>query len=228
MGIGKKYYLKLESDFFQSLKVKKLRKNQKGDTYSCIYLKLMLLSTKEFGLITFQNIENTLYEELALRIDEELEDVKKTMDFLIKEKILLQTDENEYLFENLCDQVITETEYARIMRKYRAKKKEKITNNTVQKSVKLQCHDNVNTKLLHCNNAKLQCHDNVNTKSLHCNSNELQCHDNVNTKLLHCNNSKKENNFSTNNDMQNIFLDEDIADKIISVVPINNKEKYDG
>jgi len=228
MGIGKKYYLKLESDFFQSLKVKKLRKNQKGDTYSCIYLKLMLLSTKEFGLITFQNIENTLYEELALRIDEELEDVKKTMDFLIKEKILLQTDENEYLFENLCDQVITETEYARIMRKYRAKKKEKITNNTVQKSVKLQCHDNVNTKSLQCNNAKLQCHDNVNTKSLHCNSNELQCHDNVNTKLLHCNNSKKENNFSTNNDMQNIFLDEDIADKIISVVPINNKEKYDG
>jgi len=132
MSIGKRYYLKIDSDFFQKIKVKKLRKTKKGDAYTCIYLKLMLLSTRDFGLITFQGIEDTLYEELALIIDEEPEDVKFTMEFLEKEKILLQTDDDEYLFENLCNEVVTETEYARKMRKYRAKKREEIKSNKWQ------------------------------------------------------------------------------------------------
>jgi predicted phage replisome organizer len=157
MSIGKRYYLKLESDFFQDLKVKKLRKSKKGDVYICIYLKLMLLSTKDFGLITFQNIEDTLYEELALTFDEELEDVKNTMEFLEKEGVLLQTDDNEYLFEKLCDNVVTETEYARQMRRYRAKKKEELGKNITQiehNKVKLQCNNDVTTMSLQCNSPK--------------------------------------------------------------------------
>ena len=195
MSIGKKYYLKLEDDFFQNIKVKKLRKMDRGDTYICIYLKLMFLSAKNFGLLEYQKLEATLHEELALTFDEELEDVKNTMDFLEKEGILLQTDDNEYLFEKLCDDVVTETEMARKMRDYRQRKKEK----------------------------KVQ----ISTSQL-CNEDKLQCNNNVTTMLSQCNDDKKSDNLSVDKAEFISGLDDDISDKIIPVVPLDNRENKNG
>jgi len=213
VSIGKRYYLKLESDFFQRLKVKKLRKAEKGDVYTCIYLKLMLLSTKDFGLITFKNIESTLYEELALIIDEEINDVKNTMDFLEKEGILLQTDDSEYLFENLCDEVVTETESARRMRRHREKIKEK--------SIKI-------TMLSQCDNGNEHCDHNVITVLSQCESAKSHCDHNVVTMLSHCDNEKTKDTLPVKKNSFISSLGDDIIDKIIPVVDSNEKEKQDG
>ena len=47
MAGNKRYYwLKLMDDFFDSKRIKKLRKMAGGDTYTIIYLKMQLLSLK--------------------------------------------------------------------------------------------------------------------------------------------------------------------------------------
>lgn len=80
----KKYYwLKLKSDFFTSRAMKKLRRIAGGDTYTVIYLKLQLLSLKDEGLLYYEGVEPTFYEEMALALDEDTENIKNTIETLI-------------------------------------------------------------------------------------------------------------------------------------------------
>ncbi len=48
--MGKRYYwLKLPDDFFRQKPIKKLRKIAGGDTYTIIYLKMLLIAMKQDG-----------------------------------------------------------------------------------------------------------------------------------------------------------------------------------
>jgi len=85
MGENKKYFwLKLDENFFKDKGIKKLRKIAGGDTYTIIYLKLALLTLKTGGVYEFEEMEETIIEEIALEIDEEVENVKVTIMFLMK------------------------------------------------------------------------------------------------------------------------------------------------
>ena len=85
MADNKKYYwLKLKEDFFRDKKIKKLRSIAGGDTYTIIYLKMQLLSLKNEGKLFFENVEDNFIEEIALEIDEKIEDVKVCVLYLIK------------------------------------------------------------------------------------------------------------------------------------------------
>lgn len=90
------YWLKLKEDFFQDKKIKKLRQLAGGDTYTIIYLKLQLLSLKNNGNLYFENIEDTFIEELALDIDEAVEDVKVCVMYLIKCGLIDEISETEF------------------------------------------------------------------------------------------------------------------------------------
>ena len=57
-GNKKFYWLKLKDDFFKQKEMKKLRKIAGGDTYTIIYLKMMLLSVKSEGKIYFEGLED--------------------------------------------------------------------------------------------------------------------------------------------------------------------------
>ena len=79
----KKYYwLKLPKNFFKNARIKKLRKIAGGDTYTIIYLKMMLLCIDNKGVIVYEGIENDLAKELALKLDEEEDNVNVTINFL--------------------------------------------------------------------------------------------------------------------------------------------------
>lgn len=94
---GKRYYwLKLKSDFFESKQMKKLRKIASGTTYMIVYLKLQLLSLKTDGKLYFDGVEDTFAEELALEINEGVDDVKATIVFLQKFGLLEAESETEY------------------------------------------------------------------------------------------------------------------------------------
>ncbi|MDD3465681.1 MAG: phage replisome organizer N-terminal domain-containing protein [Campylobacterales bacterium] len=83
MSLPKKYFwLKLKDTFFSNPKIKKLRKIAGGDTFSVIYLKLMLLSLKNDGIIEIEGLEPTVEEELALVMDEEVDNVRLTISYL--------------------------------------------------------------------------------------------------------------------------------------------------
>ena len=81
---GKRYYwLKLHDDFFNSKRIKKMRRMAGGDTYTIIYLKLQLMAMKKDGVLTFSGLEPSFAEELALDMDEEVDDVRMTLAYLV-------------------------------------------------------------------------------------------------------------------------------------------------
>ena len=51
------YWLRLHDDFFDSKRIKKLRRMAGGDTYTIIYLKMQLLAMKTDGIIKWTGLE---------------------------------------------------------------------------------------------------------------------------------------------------------------------------
>ena len=131
------YWLKLKEDYFNSPKIKKLRKIAGGDTYTIIYLKMQLLSVSNKGIIIFEGIEKTLEEELALKLDEQLVDVQLTLTYL-KSQGLLEQNENEFLLPEASNNIGSESDSAERVRLFRERKRQN----------SLQCNGDV-TDLLH-------------------------------------------------------------------------------
>lgn len=93
--MAKKYFwLKLKADFFTSRAMKKLRRIAGGDTYTIIYLKLQLLSLKDEGVLYYEGVEPTFYEEMALALDEDADNVKNTIESLIDMGLAQFLDDN--------------------------------------------------------------------------------------------------------------------------------------
>ena len=121
--MAKRYYwLKLPDDFFQQKPIKKLRKIAGGDTYTVIYLKMLLISLKNDGKLYFDGVEDNFCEELALELDEEEENVKVTVQFLMAQDLLKLIDESEYELTECSRMVGSESASAERMRRLRDKK----------------------------------------------------------------------------------------------------------
>ena len=97
---NKKYYwLKLDRHFFGNARIKKLRRLAGGDTYTIIYLKLMLLSIEFDGLLVFEGIEETFEKEMALKLEEDEENVSITINYLKYQGLLEEKGEDGFLPE---------------------------------------------------------------------------------------------------------------------------------
>ncbi len=123
--MGKRYWwLKLQEDFFRQIEIKKLRKIAGGDTYTVIYLKMMLLSLKSEGRIAYDCSESEFVENLALDIDEDEENVAVAVAFLQKHGLLIGTDsESEITLPKAAEAIGSETAAASRMRDMRNRKK---------------------------------------------------------------------------------------------------------
>lgn len=120
--MGKRYYwLKLPEDFFRQKPIKKLRKIAGGDTYTIIYLKMLLIAMKEDGKLYFEGVEDDFYEELSLELDEDSENVKVTVLFLIRQGLMELIDETEYRLTECGKMVGSESASAERMRRMREK-----------------------------------------------------------------------------------------------------------
>lgn len=112
------YWFKLYEGFFNDPVKKKLRRIAGGDTFTIIYLKMQLLSLKTDGILTFEGIEDTFAEELALIIDEETDNIKMTLAFLTSNK-LIECSENQFLLPETVHNIGSETANAERVRKFR-------------------------------------------------------------------------------------------------------------
>lgn len=122
MSESKKYYwLKLKTDFFNQREIKKLRKIAGGDTFTIIYLKMQLLSVKTDGVIKFEGTEEHLDEQLALELDEDIENIRMTILFLHQNMLIEPISNDEYLMPRVCESIGSETTAAERMRKSRSK-----------------------------------------------------------------------------------------------------------
>lgn len=116
------YWLKLKNDFFTQKAIKKLRKIAGGDTFTIIYLKMMLLAMKSDGKIYHEGIENNFHEELALDLDEDAENVRLTIGYLLNHGLMEESSNQFYLPESVQN-TGTESDSTERVRRYRELKK---------------------------------------------------------------------------------------------------------
>lgn len=128
------YWLKLNQDWFNQKHIKKLRKIAGGDTYTCIYLKMLLKSLSTDGKLYCDGFEDDIAEEIALDIDEDAENVKITLSYLNNYGLVEYGVDDVKMLE-VEDMTGKETDSAKRVRKFREKQKT------------LQC----NAQMLQCN-----------------------------------------------------------------------------
>ena len=140
MSEPKRYFwLKLHKDFFQRKEIKRLRKIAGGDTYTIIYLKMLLRSIMSDGKLYFDGLEDDFASEIALDLDEKEENVQITIQYLLKSGLLEMCSDEEYYLPDTKDSTGCETAVASRVRKHRERKKA------------LQCNTNVTQVKQLCN-----------------------------------------------------------------------------
>lgn len=115
------YWLKLKENFFSDRVIKKLRKTAGGDTYTIIYLKMLLLGLRNGGRIYYEGVEDTFYEEIALELDEDPDNVQVCMIFLERNGLLEKVSEIESFLTEMPSMTFSESASAARMRKHRAR-----------------------------------------------------------------------------------------------------------
>ena len=147
MSEPKRYFwLKLHKDFFQRKEIKRLRKIAGGDTYTIIYLKMLLRSIMSDGKLYFDGLEDDFSSELALDLDESEENVQITVQYLLKSGLLEMCSDEEYYLPDAKNNTGTETAVASRVRKHREKQKALQCNTDVTK-VKQLCNGEIEIEL---------------------------------------------------------------------------------
>lgn len=118
--MAKRYYwLKLQNDFFDSKRIKKLRNMAGGDTYCIIYLKMQLLAMRNDGVLTWTGLEDNVAEELALDLDEKPDDVEVTLLYLLKTGLAETSDNVNFYLPWAVQNTGSESASAQRVREFR-------------------------------------------------------------------------------------------------------------
>ena len=134
------FWLRLNEDFFNSKRIKRLRSLAGGDTYTIIYLKMQLKALKTDGYLYYDGILDNFAAELALDIDESVDNVKITVDYLLSVGLLeASPDGSEYNLPYLKNLVGSETAVAQRVRDHR-KRQKALQCNTDATEVKHLCN----------------------------------------------------------------------------------------
>lgn len=124
MSQDKRYYwMKFQRDFFKSLRIKKLRRLAGGDTYTIIYLKLQLLSITEEGYLQYKHVFDTFAEELAEDIDEDVDNVSITLQYLLSTGLMEEQDNDLFFLPYAAENIGSECASAERMRNLRKREK---------------------------------------------------------------------------------------------------------
>ena len=110
MANEKRYYwLKFREDFFESKRIKRLRRMAGGDTYLIIYLKMQLKALKTGGVLQYTGVEDCAADEIALDIDEEPDNVKIVLTYLLANGLCECSDNINYLLPYVLKNTGSET-----------------------------------------------------------------------------------------------------------------------
>lgn len=120
------YWLQLKTDFFDQKEIKLLRKIAGGDTFTVIYLKMLLASLKDDGKLYFESIGDDFIEEVALLIDEDVENVSLTISFLQNKGLIDIIEKDEYFLNRVPEMVGSEAFSTERSRRHRANKKQEL------------------------------------------------------------------------------------------------------
>lgn len=117
------YWLKLHKNFFEQKEIKRLRRIAGGDVYTIIYLKMLLKSLETDGFLYYDGFYDSFEAELADDIDEDEENVKVVISYLISKGLMEEHEGDSYLLTKCQDMTGSEAANARRMRELRQRKK---------------------------------------------------------------------------------------------------------
>lgn len=138
MAEEKRYFwLKLNQDFFDSKRIKKLRRMAGGDTYTIIYLKMQLLALNNDGIITWTGLEENIADELALDLDEAADDIKVTLTYMLHCGLCETSDNVNFFLPYVVQNTGSEGSSAKRMREKRAR--EKVLSGDDRHNVRTMC-----------------------------------------------------------------------------------------
>ena len=130
----------MEQSFFEQKEIKYLRRLPGGDTYTIIYLKLILKSLENDGKIYYENIGDDYSQEWALEIEEDEKAVSFLVAFLINKGLMIDCGFDEFEITKTKSLVGSETASAERKRRQRERERELLQFKDVtdsQKSVTL-------------------------------------------------------------------------------------------
>ncbi|MDT2895872.1 phage replisome organizer N-terminal domain-containing protein [Lactococcus lactis] len=134
------YWFKMKQSFFEQKEIKYLRRLPGGDTYTIIYLKLILKSLENDGKIYYENIGDDYSQEWALEIEEDEKAVSFLVAFLINKGLMIDCGFDEFEITKTKSLVGSETASAERKRRQRERERELLQFKDVtdsQKSVTL-------------------------------------------------------------------------------------------
>ncbi len=123
MSEKKYYWLKLYDTFFENKTSKFLRKLPDGDKILLVYLKFQLKLLKSEGIFSFEKLCDSVPEEIALMLDEDVNIIKLLLTALEKATAIEHLNENTFMLSEMQDLIGTEGSSAARVRKHRLKYK---------------------------------------------------------------------------------------------------------
>ena len=114
--------IKMGPEFFQDIRIKKLRTLENGDTLVYIYLKLLLLAAETQGAMEYTKVERSFERELSLKLDEDEKNIHTLLEFLGQHHAFERYDDVSACgFLPIAVKIISESSTER-MRKHRNNK----------------------------------------------------------------------------------------------------------
>lgn len=164
------FWLKLKEDWFSGTTEKYLKSLPAGDSLLITYLKIQLMSLKTEGFLKYERLLPSAEEEIAMLIDEPVNNVRLLINVLLKTGAIERLDDNSLYLLSLQNLIGTEGSSTDRVRRFRERQKA------------LQCNNNqlqIEGEIL--GNSEL---DVENSKALQCNDNVMQDVTDENLKIL--------------------------------------------
>ena len=170
-GKQKRYFwLKLKEDWFSGTTEKYLKSLPAGDSLLITYLKIQLMSLKTEGFLKYERLLPSAEEEIAMLIDEPVNNVRLLINVLLKTGAIERLDDNSLYLLSLQNLIGSEGSSTDRVRRFRERQKA------------LQCNNNqlqIEGEILSNSESKME-----NSKALQCNDNVTQDENSQNLKIL--------------------------------------------
>ncbi len=171
-GRQKRYFwLKLKEDWFSGTTEKYLKSLPAGDSLLITYLKIQLISLKTEGFLKYERLLPSAEEEIAMLIDEPVNNVRLLINVLLKTGAIERLDDNSLYLLSLQNLIGSEGSSTDRVRRFRERQKALQCNN---KQLQIEGEIIRNSELDVENSKALQCNENVTQDEIHKKSQTLQ------------------------------------------------------
>lgn len=146
MAAKRYYWLKLGNTYFSQLEQKKMRKQKDGMNMQVIYLRMMLLSIDKDGYIYYQGVYDSIEEELAEEFSEDIELVRRTVEYL-QDNNMLEVNDSDYFLPQAVEYTGSECYSAERMRRLRQRRVSQSDNDVTRSDEEKELEKELEKKL---------------------------------------------------------------------------------